>query len=508
MSTEPDVATGTPDPSPYIRTYAKDVAAFTGQSPVNAATSVGAEVTGPAPRHDDSLIVSEAPSSRPADLSKLEQDAERINVQQESEREAEERLQDLGNAPSSGLLQSISLPDIQPGDIIPGAAPASESADREAVLARLRAKVATKAGSVPTVQPQQPIASQPAPVVVARPVAPPAPPPPPPPQPVSLPEQSSALAEASKPSPFHSFSSDFADRIDAQGASTFSVLAAEKDARTPTPAPQPQRRSSLLVISAGIVLIIAGAGGVFAAYRFMTATAPVAATPSISSLIVPDEKVQLSGTSTTLLAALAAQANQTTPTDTVVLTYITTATTTKQGIVEAPATGGALITELSLPAPDILFRNTDPSSMVGIVNDGTQTRAFFILRVTSYERTFAGMLAWEPTIGKDLAALYPAYPAPVVQAPVMATSTATTTKTSAAKKVATTTPTQTTTSTSLVQSPQFVDEVVSNHSARALKDSSGRTVLIYGYADQQTLIIARDEAAFTLLLARLEASQH
>jgi hypothetical protein len=302
---------------------------------------------------------------------------------------------------------------------------------------------------------------------------------------------------ADAPAPFHSYSTDFSDRIDTQHASQFSVLAAE-DANA-WKAPATKKKLNLLPIIAGVVLVAAGGGGVFAAYHFLSQAAPIATAPSVPSLIVPDEKVVLTGSGSTLLKALANQAGQSLPSDEVLLTYTTQATTTKQGVIETPESGGALITALNLPAPDILIRNIDPSSMVGVVNAGTQTRAFFILRVLSYERTFAGMLAWEPTIGRDLVLLYPSYPAPppvqVIQ-PVVATTTATTTPVVVA-------PVQT-----LPQlPPQFVDEVVDNHNARALKDSEGRTIIIYGYADPQTLIIARDEAAFTLLIGRLQASQ-
>jgi hypothetical protein len=473
MSNDPDVKTDSSDPSPYIRTYAKDVAALTGQKPVSAAAAIPSKEEPPTlPNHDrDSLLVSSAPSAQPADLSQLEKEAERIESKKETAQEAEDRIQDIRNAASSGLLQSISLPDIQPGDIVPGvtSAPVAD-ADREAVLERLRAKAS---GLRPASTPLMPSSFSPTPAYEPPPVQTPVEPAPPP-----LPK--AEVRPEPKVSPFHSFSSDFADRIDKQHASTFSVLAAEKDAAPKTAAPR--KKSNLLPIIAGIVLVIIGAGGIFAAYRFMTATAPIPAISAGSYLIIPDEKIALTGEGTTLLAALANQATQPLPANSVLLTYINAATTTKQGVIEAPATGGAFLTALNLPAPDILLRNIDPSSMVGVVNDGAQTRAFFILRVLSYERTFAGMLDWESSIGNDLSVLYPAYPAST------ATSTATTT-------------TETTAS-----SAQFVDEVVANHDARALKDTEGRTIIIYGYADKQTLIIARDEAAFTLLLSRLTAN--
>jgi hypothetical protein len=489
MSTDPTSTTGTPDPSPYIRTYAKDVAALTGQKPPPTGAKIPTDEISPPTPENEPLIVSEAPSKVRADLPKLQREMGKIGSGGETEQEAEERIQDIGGASSSGLLQSISLPHIKPGDIIPGITQipvaTSETAEREAVLARLRAKVATQPRISST--PMMPSASISMPARV--PVSTPEPPPIPAPKPVPTPPPS---VEEGRPSPFHSFSSDFADRIDEQHASTFSVLAAEKDAAPPAPLRQ-KPRSSLLPILAGIVLIIAGASGIFIAYRFMSAAVPIPATPSAGYIIVPDEKVELTGSGTTLLNALAQQASQPIPANTVLLTYITAATTTKTGVAEAPASGGAFLTALNLTAPDILLRNVEPSSMVGIINDGTQTRTFFILRVDSYESTFAGMLDWESTIASDLDALYPAYPVIAQTAPVATTSSITTAKATTPVVVGT--------------QPQFLDEVVDNHNARALKDAEGRTIIIYGYADNQTLIIARNEAAFTLLLGRLQTSQ-
>ena len=493
MSTDPNITSiDSTDPSPYIRTYAKDVAALTGQKPATGQpANAPLDTTPPFGPHNDTLLVSSAPSAQRADLAGLARDVGNSSAasKKETAQEAEERIQDLGGAASSGLLQSIALPGINPGDIILGtqaSQPAEATESREALLARLRAKAAkAREASTPLMPSNFGDASTFEPI----PVVPVAPPPPPEPVAPAPPEE-----KAPESAPFHSFSSDFADRIDEQHASTFSVLAAED--HTPKRA-APRKKLNLLPIIAGIILVIAGAGGVFAAYRFMTAVAPITVSTG-SYLIVPDEKIALSGSGLQLLNALAQQAGQPIPANTVLLTYINTAPTTAGATTEA--TGGAFLTALNLPAPDILLRNINPTSMVGIVNDGAQTRAFFILRVDSYESTFAGMLQWEPNVGINLAALYPPYPAPAQPTSVVATSTATTTsKAKIITKVVTSTPVP----VAISSTPQFIDEIVSNHNARALKDSSGRTIIIYGYADSQTLILARDEAAFTLLLNRL-----
>jgi hypothetical protein len=136
-----------------------------------------------------------------------------------------------------------------------------------------------------------------------------------------------------------------------------------------------------------------------------------------------------------------------------------------------------------------------PESTVGIINDSTQTTVFFVLRADSYERTFAGMLAWEPTMLQDLGTFYSLYPASQSVTSGTASSTS-----------ASSTPIVSSYSEQPQSTGQFVDEVVDNHDARALKDTAGNTLIVYGYSDKQTLIIARDESAFTQILGRLTSN--
>jgi hypothetical protein len=53
----------------------------------------------------------------------------------------------------------------------------------------------------------------------------------------------------------------------------------------------------------------------------------------------------------------------------------------------------------------------------------------------------------------------------------------------------------------------FVDAVIDNHDVRVLKDEQGRQLMLYGYRDKETLIIARSEKAFSELLARLSSTR-
>jgi hypothetical protein len=307
--------------------------------------------------------------------------------------------------------------------------------------------------------------------------------PPPAPAPIPAPQQAPAV-----PSPIHTYTSDFADRVDARGATAFSVLAAQQDA-APRAIPiiaAKRSRLPLILSIAGVFLIVIGGAGAFYAYS-STHKPPVSIIAGVSSLIPFDDKAELSGAGSALMSQIAQSAATSLPEGEVRVLYTATATTTAAGTTSIPNTGGALIAALMLPAPDILLRNVAPASTVGIVDAQNETRAFFILQVTSYDATFRGMLSWEPTMAHDLSMLYPAYPAGSVQgSSTEATTSAVVIAPSAAAAAG-----------------QFSDEIVSNHDVRALKDASGRTLMLYGYYDESTLVIARNEAAFAELLGRL-----
>jgi len=316
--------------------------------------------------------------------------------------------------------------------------------------------------------------------------APPPPPPIPPVEKTRLIETPPRVASS-----VHTFATDFKDKIDQSGASRFTVLATEADTKPTKQKPRPQK--SLVAVLAGALLLIAGTGGVIGAYWYiMTLSATPASPIPVPSLVFADERIQLVGEGSELLETLATTANQPLVDGNVLITYLSEATTTPKGErIEIPLAGGALIRALMLPAPDLFLRNVAPASTVGIIRAGLETRPFFVFRVTSYERTFAGMLAWEATIGRDLEILYPAYSAPSInqEATVIQLGTST-------PVVMNAPPTPL---------PYFTDAVVESHDVRKLTDTDGTTLLLYGYADKETLILARDEKAFGALLGRLYA---
>lgn len=460
-----------PAPNPYIRTYAKDLAEASGK---------------PAP-----VVPHNAPFVLPISATDTEKAArDRDDVL--------ERLKE--RARKDPISESQLLPETLHTPI--AIAPTTNERPEELVLPE---PIVVETIPVQKITPQIPVPTiyaEPVPVVTILPnLAPRSP------QPVRtvIPEETAVQAPIDTgPSPLHTFSSDFSDRIDSKQASTFSVLAAQSDAGIQSSQQKTgtQAHKGALIIAFGILLLVVGGIGAYAAYRYVANRSYVPIVATVPSLVFADEREAVFGEGSILRQALVASSEKSLERGKVRVLYLTQASTTSANeTVTVALPGGRLVGALQLNAPDILLRNIGNESTVGIVHAAGETRVFFILRVLSYERTFAGMLTWEGAIQESLLDFYPNYPEPTPPAP----TTATTTKIVNGKKIVVTTITPAVVPEKLP--PHFVDEVTSNHDVRALKDSFGKTLLLYGYRDKETLIIARDEAAFAELSNRLQATK-
>lgn len=312
------------------------------------------------------------------------------------------------------------------------------------------------------------------------------------------------------PQPLQTYASNFSDRIDRDNASAFAVLAAEQDAGRSTPIQDEpvRRRINLAPIIGGVIFVLLGGAGAFGAYQLvMTVRETPFIALSVPSIVSADEYKELEGSGTTLVEALVSTANTGLVSGNVLVTYTTIAASSEEGgFITKPSGGDTFIRALQLNAPDILLRNITDRSTVGVVRAGQETRPFFALRVESYERTYAGMLTWEPLLFSSLSRLFPLHQVsvPAIEEPIDTESVSTTTATTSTA-IATSTPTIPPVAPSqAIARTRFEDMVIDNKDVRVLKDTNNQTLLLYGYADKRTLIIARDEAAFRALINRLK----
>lgn len=527
----------------YVRTMAKDMAALGASAP-------------PVPQPKEKKRVPEkAPEPEPiqtetVDGVTLKKEEVPFFERLRGHKEVEPETVALPSMEEAGAVvqsEPVAPPPPQSQPVPPPAPPEpAVEAEREAVLARLREKVQARIEKPAPLPPPK----------LEVPVAPPAPePPPPPPPPVPAPAPTPEptplpdtpfFADTKKediprippisrdtyrepietppavlpptpppspapparlpgqPSPLQTYTGDFANRIDRQGASTFSVLAAEADAGklpTPKPEPTPARTPRLLMgIASALLFIGIAGGGIYLAYQLILSvrSTPIAAV-TVPSIVFADEYRELSGAGTQLLGALSTVSEGAIVPGNAIVTYILEPVADEEGkLFPQPVGGASFMRALALPIPDILLRNIAEDSAVGVINAGDSTHAFFALRVDSYERTYAGMLTWEPLLRRDLEVLYPLYP----EETVVPVSTGTTTATSTL--VATTSPTIVLESARALS--RFEDDIVANRDVRVLRDTEGRSLVLYGYVDKRTLLIVRDEAAFEALIARLKGS--
>lgn len=309
--------------------------------------------------------------------------------------------------------------------------------------------------------------------------------------------------EEEAPSPLRTYSADFSDHVKEEGAATFSVLAAEQDAgpHHVLEVAEPSPLRGVFYGAAAVLLVTLGTAGAYMAYSsYLTRQAPVELPREISAPIFVDEREALVGEGVALRDAMLASVARPLAPDTVRFLYSQSATTTRE----------SLIVAAGLSVPNIVARNIDGQrSMAGVVQVANNQSPFFILTVSSYNETFAGMLSWEASMPRDLALFFPAYPVP----PPVVTPVATTTATSTLAAATSTKPLATTTaatSTPPLPPPPpkliFRDAVIANHDVRLFKDAQGRVVLLYGYWNPTTLIIARSEAAYLEITTRLANS--
>jgi hypothetical protein len=291
------------------------------------------------------------------------------------------------------------------------------------------------------------------------------------------------VLELERPSPLETYSSDFSARLKETQASTATVLATEQDASRIAPDEAPGRGKLYLI--GGAVLIVLGGVGAYLAYaRYLTGVSPVVIMPTTVAPIFFDERVDVSGKGEALMREIQSSVSAPLASNAVrLLTHTST------------STDASVFGYLDVSPPPVLQRNIDSrKSMAGIVNVRGAQSPFFILSVSSYGSTFSGMLAWEATMPRELAPLYPS----LDSLPSGADAALATTTKSGIR--ATSTPSQ-------AFSAGFHDETIANRDVRVFRDSERRVILVYGYWNRTTLVIARDVAAFIEIIERLATSR-
>lgn len=247
----------------------------------------------------------------------------------------------------------------------------------------------------------------------------------------------------------------------------------------PLPEPPSHALSKLVMVVLSLILIF---GGAYAGYYFYS-TSPVAqinnapknssTTPirSVTALVPFDTQsvINTDGLNfDTLLAKITEEvAKPMTPGATIREVVLTETKEGKAYRVSAPE----IAVMLGVDVPDIILRTLNPQWMFGVYSTPDNVRsAFVVVNTNLFQNAFAGMLSWEPALPLEIRKL--------TDADVRATM-------SAPKGV-------------------FKDQIVKNKDVRAFVSDTGRTLFVYSFVDNSTLVIAENGVVLAEIIDRLD----
>lgn len=127
------------------------------------------------------------------------------------------------------------------------------------------------------------------------------------------------------------------------------------------------------------------------------------------------------------------------------------------------------LTTIAPSMPPSLYRSFGKEYMVGVYSYD-ENSPFIILTVDDYTLSYPGMLKWEETMIEDVGTLFNV-------------------------------------NISSTTDKLFIDETIKNRDIRAVKNSSGNTVLLYSFVDRKTLVIAPNENILSAIVGKLIISK-
>ena len=257
------------------------------------------------------------------------------------------------------------------------------------------------------------------------------------------------------------FQGDVAEALQRERESLVSIQQAEhlKKSSTPsaasTPSESSKRRTEFFLLFLGsLVLFILGTVGVWYAYNeFVSGAAVPIITAPVNRFISADTETNLTLTAVSRETLINTIINAVGNVPIGELKHINLSLSTSE-----------FLQSLESRAPASLIRAFNPLFMFGAFGES----AFLIIKLTSFENAFAGMLAWEKNLGQDIGPLF-----------------------ATAKSLA-----------NLPPGSVFTDITDKNKDVRALA-SGDQLVLLYSFFDNNMLIITDRIETLRTLIDRL-----
>jgi len=226
-----------------------------------------------------------------------------------------------------------------------------------------------------------------------------------------------------------------------------------------------------------LILTFAGAAGI-STYYFINrqnSAVPVAKIKELTSLITTEYKDELNIDTIikdSFANVLSSKLNDVKiPMGGLYNAYIITGSSTKR-LVDA----SEFISLMKFQMPDIAKRTLLPNFMVGMYSFD-RNLPFIILKTSSFENTYTGMLGWESYLQKDFAEIFrlPGYK-------------------NGGGIISALTPTS---------ANKFGDGTILNKDVRVLRNDSNDIILLYGIIDKETIIITVNDFVFKEIISRL-----
>ncbi len=290
--------------------------------------------------------------------------------------------------------------------------------------------------------------------------------------------------------PLETYQSDVEKYIRTQNISPVKAVAAEQIHRQQTAQPievtqrAPQGTSVALHTLAIVcsVLLIIGAGGAFV-YSYMQSRPTAQKQNPTAPFITVDSTIDISITSDnsreiTMQKFVDAASN--THLSVGLISQLQPWIASSAGTRPIPAQ--PFLSVLTPRIPSELLRTIRPEFLIGVHSFDTN-QLFLIFSVDSYEGAYAGMLEWEPMMQSDLSPLFSYTPPQRVLSEISKDST----------------------TTKIILSP-FVDTIVENHDTRAIKNSSGDTLLLWTFIDRSTVLVTTNAHTVREVLSRLKTA--
>ncbi|MCR4281246.1 MAG: hypothetical protein NUV88_02870 [Candidatus Kaiserbacteria bacterium] len=230
------------------------------------------------------------------------------------------------------------------------------------------------------------------------------------------------------------------------------------------------------------VLIVLVAGGTYSVYSIKQKTAPASGALQDTPLFFSDKTVPFSlesssGTDLKRTLAQALNAPKSSLGAIMRIMPVVVGTDASGAQTQRVATIEEFLKAIAAQTPPDLIRAFQGNFLLGIHTHTSKNTAILVIPVSSYERAFAGMLAWEAGLNEGLAPIFTPVPPLTVDAG------------------------------GLLVNRKFEDSVAENFNVRVLKDDSGEVKMMYSFPTRNILVIVENPEAFTEVLGRLRAAR-